>query len=83
MQCVSAFLSDGDGQMMNSMKKFITAELLNPKTKYRGCFHYGVTQVLLSNFSKDNKKAGMIRDAIKCFMNWCGKSFTENEVKHH
>ena len=76
------FLSDGYGQTINSTKEFITTGLLNPKTKCRGCCYRGVTQVLLSNFSKDNKKAGMIRAAIKCFLNSCRESFTENEFKH-
>ena len=56
MQCVSMFLSDGYGKMINSIKEFIIKGLLNPKTKCRGCYYHGVAQVLLSNFSKDNKK---------------------------
>ena len=83
MQCVSVSLSDGDGQMKNWMKESITTWIRNPKTKYIGCCYHGITLVLLGNFSKNVKKAGMIRGAIKCFMSSCGKSFTEHEMKRH
>ena len=82
MHCVSMFLSDGDSQIINSTKEFITTGLMNPKTKCRGFYHHGVTQVLLRSISKADKKAGMTRDAIKCFMNSCGNSFAENEIKN-
>ena len=55
MQCVSIFLSDGDSQIINSIKESITTGLLNPKTKYIGCCYHGFAQVLLSNFSEDDK----------------------------
>ena len=83
MQCVSVFLSDGDPQIINSINQLITNGLLNLLTKCRGCYCHGVSQVLLKLFSKDNKKASMVRNVIGSFMNLCGKSQTENELKHY
>ena len=77
MHCVSVFVSDGDQQIINTINEFIATKLLNPKTRYRGCYWHGITQVLLKVFSKDNEKASMVRDVTISFMNLCGKSQTQ------
>ena len=77
------FISDVDQQITNATNQFIVLKLLNPKTRYRGCYWHGVTQVLLKTFSKENEKARMVRDVLICFMGMCSKSQTEIELKYY
>ena len=68
LQCICVFVSDGDQQITNAINQFTLLKLLNPKTRYRGCYWHGVTQVLLKTFSKDNEKACMVTDVLIAFM---------------